>query len=83
MTFVLCPLRWFIVLNGPIGAECRSICAPQKLRAFFNSTWVGRYGQPISPGVCTLIWSLSVAIFSVGGMAGSFSVGVMANTFGR
>ncbi|XP_023659494.1 solute carrier family 2, facilitated glucose transporter member 3-like isoform X2 [Paramormyrops kingsleyae] len=75
-----------IVVIGSLqfGYNTGVINAPeQKLRAFFNSTWVGRYGQPISPGVCTLIWSLSVAIFSVGGMAGSFSVGVMANTFGR
>ncbi|TNN22432.1 Solute carrier family 2, facilitated glucose transporter member 1 [Liparis tanakae] len=33
--------------------------------------------------MCTIVWSVSVAIFSVGGMAGSFSVGVMANRFGR
>ncbi|XP_048850349.1 solute carrier family 2, facilitated glucose transporter member 3a isoform X1 [Brienomyrus brachyistius] len=75
-----------IVVIGSLqfGYNTGVINAPeQKLRAFFNSTWVGRYGQSISPGVCTLIWSLSVAIFSVGGMAGSFSVGVMANTFGR
>lgn len=56
---------------------------PQKLRSFFNDTWVERYGEPISPGVCTIVWSIAVAIFSVGGMVGSFSVGVMANRFGR
>lgn len=55
----------------------------QKLRSFFNDTWVERYGEPISPGVCTIVWSVAVAIFSVGGMVGSFSVGVMANRFGR
>ncbi|XP_026113597.1 solute carrier family 2, facilitated glucose transporter member 1-like isoform X2 [Carassius auratus] len=42
-----------------------------------------RYGEPISPGVCTVVWSFAVAIFSVGGMVGSFSVGVVANKFGR
>lgn len=55
----------------------------QKLRSFFNDTWMERYKQPISPGVCTIVWSIAVAIFSVGGMVGSFSVGVMANRFGR
>ncbi|KAJ0054774.1 hypothetical protein NL108_001988, partial [Boleophthalmus pectinirostris] len=54
-----------------------------KLRSFFNSTWMERYGEPIGQGVCTIVWSVSVAIFSVGGMVGSFSVGVMANRFGR
>lgn len=58
-----------------------SLC--QKLRAFFNSTWMERYGKPIDDGVCTIVWSLAVAIFSVGGMVGSFSVGVLANKFGR
>lgn len=42
-----------------------------------------RYGEPIEKGTCTFVWSLAVAIFSVGGMVGSFSVGVMANKFGR
>lgn len=42
-----------------------------------------RYKEPISPGVCTIVWSITVSIFSVGGMVGSFSVGVMANRFGR
>lgn len=55
----------------------------QKLRAFFNATWMERYGEPIDAGVCTNVWSITVAIFSMGGMAGSFSVGVMANRFGR
>ncbi|CAB1351162.1 unnamed protein product, partial [Coregonus sp. 'balchen'] len=54
-----------------------------KLRAFFNNTWMERYAEPIKPGTCTIVWSLSVAIFSVGGMVGSFSVGVMADRFGR
>ena len=62
---------------------CLSLFVVQKLRAFFNSTWMERYNEPISPGVCTIVWSLAVAIFSVGGMVGSFSVGVMANYFGR
>ncbi|KAA0710155.1 Solute carrier family 2, facilitated glucose transporter member 1 [Triplophysa tibetana] len=66
------------------GFNTGVINAPeQKLRAFFNNTWMERYGEPIKPGVCTIVWSFAVAIFSVGGMVGSFSVGVVANTFGR
>uniref|UniRef100_A0AAY5KK08 Major facilitator superfamily (MFS) profile domain-containing protein n=1 Tax=Esox lucius TaxID=8010 RepID=A0AAY5KK08_ESOLU len=66
------------------GYNTGVINAPeQKLRAFFNSTWMERYGRPIEPGMCTIVWSFSVAIFSVGGMVGSFSVGVLANRFGR
>uniref|UniRef100_A0A8C7G2T3 Solute carrier family 2 member 3a n=1 Tax=Oncorhynchus kisutch TaxID=8019 RepID=A0A8C7G2T3_ONCKI len=66
------------------GYNTGVINAPeQKLRAFFNNTWMERYAEPIKPGTCTIVWSLSVAIFSVGGMVGSFSVGVMADRFGR
>lgn len=60
-----------------------NLLTSQKLRAFFNATWMERYGEPIKPGVCTIVWSFAVAIFSVGGMVGSFSVGVIANKFGR
>lgn len=50
---------------------------------FYNRTWLYRYDEPISPATLTTLWSLSVAIFSVGGMIGSFSVGLFVNRFGR
>ncbi|KAJ8289914.1 hypothetical protein GJAV_G00006700 [Gymnothorax javanicus] len=66
------------------GYNTGVINAPeQKLRSFFNETWIQRYGRPMDPNVCTFIWSFAVAIFSVGGMVGSFSVGFIANKFGR
>ncbi|KAG8546814.1 hypothetical protein GDO81_029786 [Engystomops pustulosus] len=37
----------------------------------------------MSESMLTSLWSLSVAIFSVGGMFGSLSVGYFANRFGR
>ncbi|KAJ8392869.1 hypothetical protein AAFF_G00070730 [Aldrovandia affinis] len=79
----------FSVVTAVIGSlqfgyNTGVINAPeQKLRDFFNQTWIERYGQNIDPDVCTLVWSFAVAVFSVGGMVGSFSVGVMANKFGR
>ncbi|KAL4658691.1 solute carrier family 2, facilitated glucose transporter member 3-like [Arapaima gigas] len=82
--YLLFSVTTVVIGSLQFGYNTGVINAPeQKLRAFFNDTWVERYQQPISPGVCTLIWSFSVAIFSVGGMAGSFSVGVMADKFGR
>lgn len=42
-----------------------------------------RYGEEFGPGSITMVWSFAVAIFSVGGMIGSFSVGAMVNKFGR
>lgn len=53
------------------------------IEEFYNQTWIHRYGESISPATLTTLWSLSVAIFSVGGMIGSFSVGLFVNRFGR
>ncbi|KAM4580001.1 solute carrier family 2, facilitated glucose transporter member 3 [Odontesthes bonariensis] len=66
------------------GYNTGVINAPeQKLRDFFQNVSMERYGEPFTPGANTMVWSFAVAIFSVGGMAGSFSVGTMVNTFGR
>ena len=42
-----------------------------------------RNGEPMEEGTVIIVWSFAVAIFSVGGMIGSLSVGVMVNKFGR
>lgn len=55
----------------------------QKLRSFFQNVSRDRYKEEFSPGSITMVWSFAVAIFSVGGMMGSFSVGAMVNKFGR
>ncbi|KAK7899284.1 hypothetical protein WMY93_020137 [Mugilogobius chulae] len=82
--FLLFSLATAVIGSLQFGYNTGVINAPeQKLRTFFNDTWMERYGEPISQGMCTIVWSVSVAIFSVGGMVGSFSVGVMANRFGR
>ncbi|GAA6220543.1 solute carrier family 2, facilitated glucose transporter member 1-like [Lates japonicus] len=66
------------------GYNTGVINAPeQKLRRFFHNVSAERYGEPFSLGTNTMVWSFSVAIFSVGGMIGSFSVGAMVNKFGR
>ncbi|XP_042345296.1 solute carrier family 2, facilitated glucose transporter member 3 [Plectropomus leopardus] len=66
------------------GYNTGVINAPeQKLRRFFQNVSTERYKEPFSPGANTMVWSFAVAIFSVGGMIGSFSVGAMVNKFGR
>ncbi len=63
---------------------CGFISSPLPvIEDFYNHTWLYRYEEPISPATLTTLWSLSVAIFSVGGMIGSFSVGLFVNRFGR
>uniref|UniRef100_A0A6Q2YCB9 Solute carrier family 2, facilitated glucose transporter member 4 n=1 Tax=Esox lucius TaxID=8010 RepID=A0A6Q2YCB9_ESOLU len=66
------------------GYNIGVINAPQKIiEADYNATWVHRYGEPISSRTLTTLWSLSVAIFSVGGMMSSFTVGVVSEWLGR
>lgn len=55
----------------------------QIIESFYNETWSGRFSEAISENALTALWSLSVAIFSVGGMLGSFSVGLFLSRFGR
>ncbi|KAM4567738.1 solute carrier family 2, facilitated glucose transporter member 3 [Fundulus diaphanus] len=85
----LTPYLLYCVSTAVIGSlqfgyNTGVINAPeQKLRVFFQNVSSDRYGEPFSPGTTTMVWSFAVAIFSVGGMIGSFSVGTMVNKFGR
>ncbi|XP_063065717.1 solute carrier family 2, facilitated glucose transporter member 1-like [Engraulis encrasicolus] len=66
------------------GYNTGVINAPQKIiEGFYNETYKGRYNVYITSGVLTTLWSISVAIFSVGGIIGSFSVGLFVNRLGR
>lgn len=42
-----------------------------------------RNGVAMEEGTVTIVWSVAVSMFSVGGMIGSFCVGAMVNKFGR
>ncbi|MEE6485803.1 hypothetical protein FKM82_014415 [Ascaphus truei] len=57
--------------------------AEKIIRSFYNQTYERRYWRAMPDGLLTSLWSLSVAIFSVGGMVGSLCVGYFANRFGR
>ncbi|XP_056131380.1 solute carrier family 2, facilitated glucose transporter member 1-like [Lampris incognitus] len=66
------------------GYNTGVINAPQDIiEGFYNETWTSRYSEHIPQTLLTALWSLSVAIFSVGGMMGSFSVSIFVNHFGR
>ncbi|XP_061582876.1 solute carrier family 2, facilitated glucose transporter member 1 [Cololabis saira] len=66
------------------GYNTGVINAPQKIiENFINTTWFDRYEEPITENSLKAIWSISVAIFSVGGIFGSFSVGLFVNRLGR
>ncbi|XP_015275832.1 PREDICTED: solute carrier family 2, facilitated glucose transporter member 4 isoform X1 [Gekko japonicus] len=70
------------------GYNIGVINAPQKvIEQSYNATWMERQGKeeptPIDPDTLTTLWSLSVAIFSIGGMISSFMVGIVSEWLGR
>lgn len=66
------------------GYNTGVINAPETIiKGFLNYTLEERLEDLPSTTLLTSLWSLSVAIFSVGGMMGSFSVGLFVNRFGR
>uniref|UniRef100_A0A8D2ANS2 Solute carrier family 2, facilitated glucose transporter member 3 n=1 Tax=Sciurus vulgaris TaxID=55149 RepID=A0A8D2ANS2_SCIVU len=66
------------------GYNTGVINAPETIiKDFLNYTLEERLEDLPSTTLLTSLWSLSVAIFSVGGMMGSFSVGLFVNRFGR
>uniref|UniRef100_A0A3Q3GRB3 Solute carrier family 2, facilitated glucose transporter member 4 n=1 Tax=Labrus bergylta TaxID=56723 RepID=A0A3Q3GRB3_9LABR len=82
-TFVL---SVFTAVLGSLefGYNIGVINAPQKMiEKDYNATWIERYGEPIPTGTLTSLWSLSVAIFSIGGMLSSFCVGFVSEWLGR
>ncbi|XP_008583679.1 PREDICTED: solute carrier family 2, facilitated glucose transporter member 3 isoform X1 [Galeopterus variegatus] len=66
------------------GYNTGVINAPENIiKNFLNYTLKERSKNSPSEVLLTTLWSVSVAIFSVGGMIGSFSVGLFVNRFGR
>uniref|UniRef100_A0A2I3HEV2 Solute carrier family 2, facilitated glucose transporter member 3 n=1 Tax=Nomascus leucogenys TaxID=61853 RepID=A0A2I3HEV2_NOMLE len=66
------------------GYNTGVINAPEKIiKEFINKTLTDKGNAPPSEVLLTSLWSLSVAIFSIRGMIGSFSVGLFVNRFGR
>ncbi|NXK54545.1 GTR9 protein, partial [Chauna torquata] len=53
------------------------------IKAFYNATWSRRYGHGLAPGSLTLLYSLTVSIFALGGLGGSLLVGMLVARYGR
>ncbi|XP_041835416.1 solute carrier family 2, facilitated glucose transporter member 9 isoform X1 [Melanotaenia boesemani] len=53
------------------------------IKAFYNKTWIERYGEPIPGETSTLLWSITVSIFAIGGLLGAFSVSLIIKVLGR
>ncbi|XP_051576929.1 solute carrier family 2, facilitated glucose transporter member 3-like [Myxocyprinus asiaticus] len=66
------------------GYNTGVINAPdKKIKDFFRNVTLVRTGEPMHASTVTTVWSIAVAIFSVGGMIGSLCVGALVNKFGR
>uniref|UniRef100_A0AAY4AQI1 Solute carrier family 2, facilitated glucose transporter member 4 n=1 Tax=Denticeps clupeoides TaxID=299321 RepID=A0AAY4AQI1_9TELE len=66
------------------GYNIGVINAPQQIiEQEYNATWMHRYSEPIPHSALTTLWSLSVAIFSIGGMLSSFCMGIISEWLGR
>nr|UMM45394.1 SLC2a [Eptatretus stoutii] len=66
------------------GYNIGVINAPQRvIQDFYNESWIERHKEPINEETLLSLWALSVAIFPVGGMLGSFAVDVLSTRLGR
>ncbi|XP_040291590.1 solute carrier family 2, facilitated glucose transporter member 9-like [Bufo bufo] len=55
----------------------------EHIKTFYNATWIQRYGEPLTSSPLTILYSLTVSVFALGGMLGSLFVGVLVSRFGR
>ncbi|XP_056293869.1 solute carrier family 2 member 9, like 1 [Pseudoliparis swirei] len=53
------------------------------IQRFINSSWHRRYAEAPPPSTVTVIWSLVVSLYAVGGLCGAVSVKWITGTVGR
>ncbi|KAA8579022.1 hypothetical protein FQN60_010622 [Etheostoma spectabile] len=53
------------------------------IKDFYNHTVVSRNGTGLSEETLTLMYSLTVSVFAIGGLLGSLVVGILVSRFGR
>ncbi|XP_046511646.1 solute carrier family 2, facilitated glucose transporter member 9 isoform X2 [Equus quagga] len=53
------------------------------IKAFYNESWERRHGHPTDPDTLTLLWSVTVSIFAIGGLVGTLMVKLIGRVLGR
>ncbi|XP_062874612.1 solute carrier family 2, facilitated glucose transporter member 9 isoform X2 [Trichomycterus rosablanca] len=66
------------------GYNLSVVNAPaQDIKAFYNRTWLQRYDEAVTLDTLTLLWSVTVSIFAVGGLMGALTVPFLIKVLGR
>ncbi|RXN22229.1 solute carrier family facilitated glucose transporter member 9 isoform X1 [Labeo rohita] len=66
------------------GYNLSVVNAPARyIKTFYNKTWIDRYNEPIGDGTVTLLWSITVSIFAIGGLVGALTVSFLIKVLGR
>lgn len=58
-------------------------CLHQYIKDFYNQSIVDSYGWSADEELLTLMYSLTVSIFAIGGMTGALLVGTLVTKYGR
>ncbi|XP_030170064.1 solute carrier family 2, facilitated glucose transporter member 9 isoform X2 [Lynx canadensis] len=53
------------------------------IKSFYNESWERRHGHPIDQDTLTLLWSVTVSIFAIGGLVGTLLVKLIGKVLGR
>ncbi|XP_075854449.1 solute carrier family 2, facilitated glucose transporter member 9-like isoform X1 [Microcebus murinus] len=53
------------------------------IKAFYNESWERKHGHPIDPDTLTLLWSVTVSIFAIGGLVGTLMAKMIGKVLGR
>nr|XP_048271010.1 solute carrier family 2, facilitated glucose transporter member 9 isoform X2 [Myodes glareolus] len=81
--FGLASLRHDTGCPGELPVGHQLLRRKKYIQAFYNATWYRRRGHPIDPDTLTLLWSVTVSIFAIGGLVGTLMVKSIGNFLGR
>lgn len=73
------PFQWWIWKVS----FSRVLLVLQYIKAFYNKTWIERYSEPIAAETATILWSITVSIFAIGGLFGALSASLIIRVLGR
>ncbi|XP_018084164.1 solute carrier family 2, facilitated glucose transporter member 9 isoform X2 [Xenopus laevis] len=84
---------WKLIMAAVVGALGSSflygynlsvVNAPSLyIRELYNESWAARYNYTVSKSTISIMWSVTVSIFAIGGLVGALIVIPMVNFLGR